>query len=642
MISGKRKTIGVFLCKAYALFDNTVYHALEQEAKKYDLDVIIFTTVGYFSSQNEYDAQERGMFAFAPIEQLDGIIVAPDTYEIEGFRDELHAELTRRAKCPVIAIRHEGKEFDCIYTDQHLALRPLLQHLLDHHGLKRISFLAGYKGHPDSELRLQVYREEMAAHCLPVDEEKQITYGNMWLNCGPKAYEDLFTDPEYMPQAVVCANDYMAVGMMRTLREKGIRVPDEVIVTGFDNVPSIALNEPTLTTVEQDFTEMTRKAVEKLDRQIRGGNPTDRETDIKKIPMGGKLIIGESCGCGSRGEDYYLNISTQRGRQVDAMNTREVGMTYFTIEMNACDDLKDLHRVLVDKMDDTPTVRDYYLCLFEKEKDGNGEPVFAEEITDSACLVHVMRDRQDHGMPMITFDRHQLLPEMAERADEPQVFFLTLLHQRENAYGYAMFHYQPGEVPTNFFQHWNIVLSGALSNIHKRNELLLLYEERRLSSITDVMTRLLNRRGLEEQLMPIWQQLCTRHETAAFVSFDMDRLKHINDTYGHQAGDYAIRLTANAIRRAAPKEAILARVGGDEFLAVLPRATNQIADRFMQEFQKELMNLNRQEDRSFDVGASCGAMVFRLNSLSTIEECVQKSDEEMYREKDQHHARREN
>ena len=79
MISGKRKTIGLFLCKAYALFDNAVYRALEEEAKKLDLDVIVFTTVGYFSSQNEYDAQELGMFAFAPIEKLDGIIVAPHT-----------------------------------------------------------------------------------------------------------------------------------------------------------------------------------------------------------------------------------------------------------------------------------------------------------------------------------------------------------------------------------------------------------------------------------------------------------------------------------------------------------------------------------------------------------------------------------
>lgn len=640
MISGKRKTIGVFICKAYSLFDNAVYHALEEGAKKYDLDVIVFTTVGYFSSQNEYDAQERGMFAFAPIEQLDGIIVAPDTYEIEGFREELHEELVKRAKCPVVAIRHRSETFDCIYTDENLAFRPLLKHLLEHHGLKKIRFLAGYTGHPDSEMRLQVYREEMTAHGLAVDEEKDISHGNMWLNCGPKAYEELFSDPDDRPEAVVCANDYMAVGLMHTLQEKGIRVPEDVIVTGFDNAPTNALNVPTLTTVEQDFTGMAMHALEEVNRQIRGKKPAKKKKGNRKVPIGGKLILGESCGCGYRGDDYYLKLSDDQMSQLSMMTSREVGMTYLTIEMNACEDLNELHRVLVDKTDDTPTVRDYYLCLFEKGKGEDGKPVFAEEITDTACLVHMMRDRQDHGMPMISFDRHHLLPELAEQKNEQQVFFLVLLHQRENAYGYAMFHFLPGEVPSGFFQHWNVTLSGALSNMHKRNELKLLYEERRLSSITDVLTRLLNRRGLEEQLMPVWQQLCARREHVAFVSFDMDWLKTINDTYGHQAGDYAIRLTASAIRRAAPRNAIAARVGGDEFLAVLPRANKLAADRFVRDFQKELKALNRQEDRAFDVEASCGTVVFRLDSLTTIEECVQKSDEEMYRQKEKRHTAR--
>jgi diguanylate cyclase (GGDEF)-like protein len=138
----------------------------------------------------------------------------------------------------------------------------------------------------------------------------------------------------------------------------------------------------------------------------------------------------------------------------------------------------------------------------------------------------------------------------------------------------------------------------------------------------------------------LWQQLCAKRDSAAFVSFDMDRLKYINDTYGHQAGDYAIRLTANAIRRSAPKEAILARVGGDEFLAVLPRANQQAADRFIKDFQRELKLLNKQEDRAFDVEASCAAAVFRLDSYSTIEECVQKSDEAMYQVKEKHHKHR--
>ena len=240
MITGKRRTIGVFMCKAYSMFDNAVFLKLEEEAKRFDYDIIIFTTVGYFASQNDYDSQELGMFAFAPIEELDGIIIAPDTYEIEGFREELFEEIRNRARCPVVTIRHHSNEFDCVYTDESKALRPLLQHLINHHRLKRICFLAGYEGHPDSELRLNVYREEMAANGLPVDEKRDIFHGNMWLNCGPSAYEALFSDPERQPEAVVCANDYMAVGLMRTLQEHGIRVPEDVIVTGFDNVPTVS------------------------------------------------------------------------------------------------------------------------------------------------------------------------------------------------------------------------------------------------------------------------------------------------------------------------------------------------------------------------------------------------------------------
>ncbi len=636
MIAGKRKTIGVFLCKAYSLFDNAVYTTLEREAKRLDYDIIVFTTVGYFASQNDYDAQERGMFAFAPVEGLDGIIVAPDTYEIEGFREDLRREIKSRAKCPVVAIRHRSREIACTYTDEEQAFRPLIRHLLEEHGLKRVAFMAGYEGHPDSEKRKQIYREEMAAHGLAVDDEKDICHGNMWLNCGPAAYRLFFAEGRERPEAIACANDYMAVGIIRTLQEHGIRVPEDVIVTGFDNVPSVAMDEPTLTTVEQDFAGMASAAMEKLDRLLRRGD-TDRG---EKIPLGGKLVLGESCGCGSRGTDYYLRAAEEKNIQLQELTTREVSMTYLTIELSACEDLQEMHRVLISKLDDTPQLRDFYLCLFTDGENAGGEPVFAEETTNRACLVHAVRNHRDHGMPMITFDRKLLLPEMAERADEPQVFYLMLLHQREHAYGYAMFHYEPGCLPTVFFQHWNVILSGALSNMHKRDELKLLYEERRLSSITDVMTRLLNRRGLEEQLTPVWHHMCSRREYAAFVSIDLDGLKKINDTYGHQAGDFAIRLVAEAIRRSAPKETLAARMGGDEFLAVVPRANQAAADRFMADFRAQLEKLNLEEDRAFRAEASTGAAVFRLNELSTIEGCIQKSDEIMYRQKEERHAGR--
>ena len=327
MIAGKRKTIGVFLCKAYAVFDNAVYRVLEKMSGELDYDVVVFSTVGYFASQNEYDAQERRMFSFAPIEKLDGILMAPDTYEIEGFREALLAEIRSRANCPVVAVRHVSDEFDCTFTDEDNTISPLLRHLLDDHGLTNIAFLAGYPGHPDSEFRLATYRKEMAAHGIFPDEERDIYHGNMWLSCSGDAYQHFFVDHD-PPQAIVCANDFMAVGLERELAEHGLKVPDDVIITGYDNIPDITLDSPMLTTIEQDFDSMILESFLELDRQIRAGESFRDGHAARRIPVPGKLIFGESCGCCRRPPNQFKELSILRSAEADRLGNREVSCGY--------------------------------------------------------------------------------------------------------------------------------------------------------------------------------------------------------------------------------------------------------------------------------------------------------------------------
>ena len=112
-------------------------------------------------------------------------------------------------------------------------------------------------------------------------------------------------------------------------------------------------------------------------------------------------------------------------------------------------------------------------------------------------------------------------------------------------------------------------------NIHNREAMQRLYEERRIYSITDSLTHIYNRRGLEEQILPLWSGLCAKHQSIAFIYFDMDHLKLMNDTYGHAAGDAAICIIARAIRLTAGRNSVYARMGGDEFLVFLPEATQQ-------------------------------------------------------------------
>ncbi len=639
MIFGKRKTIGVFVNKTDEYFDNTINRQIQILAKEMNYDVFVFATVGYHQSNNDYDTQEKGMFDFVPVEQLDGIIVVPDSYEMQGFRESLLTMLHDRATCPVVAIRYKGNEFDCVYTDENGAIRPLIRHLIKDHGLKKIAFMAGYPGHIDSEARLQCYREEMAKAGLEIPD-RGICYGTMWTSDGPKAYKHYFSNPENRPEAIVCANDYMAVGLIEELRKHDIRVPEDVIVTGFDNIQETGRNMMTLTTIAQDYEGMLTVAFHQLDKRIRCMREDDvREEGIAAIGLDGKLVLGESCGCMQRDIDILQRAGVASALRATELASREISMTYLTIELSGCEDLRDVHEVLVRKRRDTLIRRDFYLCLFEKENDINGKRIFAEEVTDNVCLVSNIRDMEDGGMPMISFDRHSILPPMAEKPDEPQVFFLMLLHQGESTFGYAVTRYTDGACPTPFFHHWNVVLAGALRNMHNRLRLQGLYEERRLSSVTDELTQTFNRRGMEEQVTPMWPHLCLRQEIVGFVYFDLDGLKQINDGFGHSAGDFAIRMGAKAMQVSAPKDAVVARMGGDEFLVFIPQTTEAAVRKYLDRFAGTLEKMNDEARRAFRVETSCGAFVTRLDADTTLEQCIRESDQKMYQQKLEHHAR---
>ena len=195
-------------------------------------------------------------------------------------------------------------------------------------------------------------------------------------------------------------------------------------------------------------------------------------------------------------------------------------------------------------------------------------------------------------MPNLTFDSTKLLPSLAEREDEPKAFYIHLLHQRENTYGYTVMQFQPGQTPSMFYLHWNIVVSIALRNLANQAKLRTLYEERRLASITDVLTGLNNRRGLLEKLEPCWKDMCRQGKNVSFVSMDMDNLKPINDTHGHQGGDTALRMVAEAIRWALPADGIAARVGGDEFLVFMSGCDDAGTETFKEDFHTVLAKLN--------------------------------------------------
>jgi DNA-binding LacI/PurR family transcriptional regulator len=142
LITDKRKTLGVFMNKADQNFQTTVQKVTRQCAREMGYDVFYFFTVGYRASSNFYDEQEKSMFSFVPMEALDGALVAPDTYDMHGFRESLFDMLEKRAKCPIVCVRDSLSRYDSFCTDETVAIRPLIRHLLEEHGFRSAVFEA--------------------------------------------------------------------------------------------------------------------------------------------------------------------------------------------------------------------------------------------------------------------------------------------------------------------------------------------------------------------------------------------------------------------------------------------------------------------------------------------------------------------
>jgi DNA-binding LacI/PurR family transcriptional regulator len=172
--------------------------------------------------------------------------------------------------------------------------RLIVEHLIAAHGRRRIAFLAGPGGNEDSYWRERGYREALAAHGLPFDPALEAAGG---FN-DRQAFEsvgDLLKSNVAM-DAIFAGDDESAMGALEALRAAGRRVPEQMAVVGFDDVPSSRHLTPPLTTVRAPIEQAGREAARQLISLIRTGHAEP------KLLLPTELVIRQSCGCRPAGE----------------------------------------------------------------------------------------------------------------------------------------------------------------------------------------------------------------------------------------------------------------------------------------------------------------------------------------------------
>ncbi|GAA1352383.1 LacI family DNA-binding transcriptional regulator [Streptomyces beijiangensis] len=223
--------------------------------------------------------------------RVDGFAVLARTVPTE----ELEV-ISRRLPVVMLAGPRESDQLDHL---DHIEVanadgqRELTRHLVEDHGLRRLAFVGAEEDSPDVRARFSGYREACLAAGIPVRDEPDLRAPLMTQAEGSRAADALLDRGGEPLEAMLFANDQMAVGALHALERRGVRVPEAMAVTGFDGIPLSRLVRPALTTVRQPMRRMGEEAVDLLVQRLgtgRGGDPVSLMLPVNVARRG-------SCGC---------------------------------------------------------------------------------------------------------------------------------------------------------------------------------------------------------------------------------------------------------------------------------------------------------------------------------------------------------
>ncbi|MCR5477173.1 MAG: substrate-binding domain-containing protein [Lachnospiraceae bacterium] len=280
-----------------------LYEDLERENWK----TILFNTGTELRSETAFDMGEEAVFDLIPFDKVDGIIIFWRTIKNPDLIQQICAKAMEAGKPVVLLDCDEPREgaYNVVY-DERGAFRDLMIHLVEEHSFVNINCIAGIKDNYVSERRLAIFREVLASHNIPLRDD-QIGYGNFYDIPAVAVLQQFLNSPYGMPEAIVCLNDAMAIAVTDFLSDHGLRVPEDVTVTGLDGIVQERCNYPRITTCRRNVPALSHYVLGLLFDAVAGRNqPGVFDYVLYFDPA-------ESCGC--RKED-----PTERMRAVSALN----------------------------------------------------------------------------------------------------------------------------------------------------------------------------------------------------------------------------------------------------------------------------------------------------------------------------------
>src|SRR5574344_10082 len=630
--------------------DSEYVQQINTGAEKYfakkGIELIVFCVGELEDRDPSHNYQYLAGASLITSNNVDGVLFATGTQLFHATPEYINSYLSFFKPLPVVSIGYPFDGVPTVMPDCTVGMSAVVDHLVQKHHCKKIALMGVVGYSEEAAERTRVFKETLEKNNVPFDESRVMLGSFTYTTAHDAIAKYADKHPALDFDAIVALNDDMAFACIDFLQSKNINVPEDVIVTGFDDLARSAYTMPTLTSINQNIEGQGYTAAEMLYGMLNGKKPAL----INPVPT--RAVFRQSCGCMCQ-RNYKEQRYSEPDREIELIrkspnagvaewcekSAQFVQAIHIYSDMQndmTLDQFRHTIATHLSAVDFTAAAVVFYKTPISTDK-------FEYFPLPSEALLLSAYDRQsgyelDTLKELVSFDpRKQMLPDGVFPNRDGMI--VIALFRSTIQYGYIVF--RPGHCDMIVNNMVCKMFANTLASIYtytcSENEKKALEKEFNIAnriSLTDEMTGLLNRRGYVSLAQKTLEVAEAMGQCGMVLYGDMDGLKKINDTYGHAAGDRAIKAEAKLLKTEFRTIDIIGRLGGDEFAIVATGMTEKKFQTVKNHLYANCASWNKASGEQFTLSISLGYALFTpMLKQYNIKLLLEIADKSLYEEK---------
>ncbi len=628
-------------------YSQRLFESVNEVCKEYDYELLVFPIGTLHSVRTAFGYQAVAIASLITKNSIDGIIFSTGVQLHFVTKSEILSYIKGFNPIPVVSVAIDIPGCPSITSDPYYAYKAIIDNLIDVQGCKKIAILGLRSSSSEIRIRRNTVNQILEEKNFPPENYTYFRMSFDYLTI----LKDLETyaisnDGKIEFDAIIAFNDEMAYAASEFVKRHGLRIPEDVQIVGFDDLEQSKYTNPSITSVNQHIDEHGRRAVKMLKKifdneefernvvlvnsavfrestcrlpypeELENTKYVDIQLDAEKVWNARNLLSGL----------YMRNAQIQK--VINYYSETQFDMSVDQLKSRLNSDLRDFGikaaAVVVYEAPIEQTIPfDYFnlphraslFCGFD-ESTGYDSEILPERIKFNP--------------------NERILPDGIINFSESGTICMSLYHNTLH-YGYIVFRIENHD--DSFVYDFIIkIVSSLVSSIFsyaevssEKNKFHKKFKELDAVANTDELTGLYNRRGLFDFGKTTLQFAKAMNQSGMIIYCDMDGLKKINDTFGHEAGDCAIIAESIILKGNFRSNDIVARIGGDEFVIISPGMKEETFRRIQEAIHEDCRLWTEKNNSKFKLSISMGYVKFPSEKVGyQITPLLSEADANLY------------